>query len=104
MSVSPKPQPVISIENRPYYEGAQAGQFVLQRCERCKRYVFTPRDVCPHCLESSYLAWVQAAGTGRVHSWCIVHRPHHESFYAETPIVFAAISRSSTRGTSIFST
>lgn len=91
MDASPKPQPSISSSNRPYFEAARAGRLVIQRCGRCDRYIFTPRDVCPQCLDSSSLTWEAATGTGHVHSWCIVHRPHHESFYAETPIVFAAI-------------
>jgi uncharacterized OB-fold protein len=50
-----------------------AGQFELQRCDACRRHVFYPRLLCPHC-GSSALSWVAASGEGCVHSTTVTRR------------------------------
>lgn len=40
-----------------------AGQFRIQHCQDCKRHVFFPRNICPHCGEDT-LDWVAPKGTG----------------------------------------
>ena len=42
----PKPLPVITEENRTFWEGCQQEKFLLQYCERCQRYQFYPRLYC----------------------------------------------------------
>lgn len=58
-----------------FYESElKAGRFVIQRCQGCRRHVFYPRAICPHCAHSE-LEWLQPKGTGRVYSTTIVRRP-----------------------------
>jgi uncharacterized OB-fold protein len=49
------------------------GRFLIQRCDECRRHVFYPRVVCPHCGASS-LAWVAPKGSGTVYSTTTVRR------------------------------
>jgi len=49
------------------------GRFLIQRCTACKRHVFIPRVVCPHCM-SDALAWVEPRGTGTVYSTTTVRK------------------------------
>lgn len=86
-----KPLPTITDMNRPYFDGARLEILRLQRCRACNAVVFFPREACPKCLSTETLEWFDANGTGNVFSFCIVHRPHHEAFYEDLPIVFAAI-------------
>lgn len=49
------------------------GQFLLQLCDACKRYVFYPRQLCPHCGEG-LSHWMEASGRGVVYASTTVHR------------------------------
>lgn len=56
-----------------YQAALNEGRFIIQRCNDCKRHVFYPRVVCPHCGSDS-LAWVEPKGTGVVYSTTTVRR------------------------------
>jgi uncharacterized OB-fold protein len=49
------------------------GRLIVQQCRNCARHVFYPRMICPHCSGGS-LDWIEAAGTGVVHSTTVVAR------------------------------
>ncbi|MEP9347732.1 OB-fold domain-containing protein [Xanthobacter sp. KR7-225] len=88
-----KPAPRLSAINRPFWQACNDERLMLQRCAapQCRRFVFYPRACCPHCGGGA-LTWEQASGAGTVTTFTVVHRPHHESFYAEAPFVFAAVT------------
>jgi uncharacterized OB-fold protein len=88
-----KPQPRVSELTRPYWDGANNGKLMIQRCARpdCGRAVFYPRVCCPFC-KGSQLNWIEASGRGRIVSHTTVRRPHHDGFNSEAPYVFAAIA------------
>lgn len=57
-----------------YYEDSlRQGRFVIQRCTACRKHVFYPRVLCPHC-GSDQLEWVQPSGLGEVHAVTVVER------------------------------
>ncbi len=64
----PKPTP----ETRPYWDALRKHELHLQRCGACNEAYFYPRNFCPNCL-SSDVAWFQASGRGRLHTFTIVH-------------------------------
>lgn len=68
------PRPSVSVVNRRFWEAAGSGRLVIQECEGCGAVVFPPRVACPGCFGE--LEWVLAAGTGRVYSYGVVHRPN----------------------------
>jgi uncharacterized OB-fold protein len=53
----PSPEAGVSA---PFWESANAGQLVLQRCAACERFVWYPRALCPHC-GSGELTWTPSA-------------------------------------------
>ena len=81
--------PVPDAVTRPFWEGVAEGVLRLQRCAACGRHVFYPRAVCPFCM-STGLAWVEAGGSGRVHSFTVVHRAPAE-YRDEAPYVVALV-------------
>lgn len=87
-----KPQPRVTEVNRPFWDGANEGRLMLQRClaPACGKAVFYPRICCPFC-QGAELGWVKALGTGRILTHTTVHRTHHDGFNAEAPYVFAAV-------------
>ena len=56
-----------------YQAALNEGRFLIQRCKDCKKHVFYPRVVCPHCSGDS-LEWVEPRGTGVVYSTTTVRR------------------------------
>ena len=55
---------------RQFRAGLAAGEFKIQHCGGCGKYVFYPRALCNHC-GSPNLAWETASGDGTVYSTTI---------------------------------
>lgn len=88
---TPYPRPLVDADNRAMLEAWREGRLVVQRCAECGRAASYPRPLCPHCW-SERLGFEAASGRGRIVAWSLVHRPNHESFFAEAPIVLAEIA------------
>lgn len=73
-AAGPADQPPGSPAMAAYAAYLQAGQFRIQHCDDCRKHVFYPRVICPHCA-SDRLGWVEPAGTGTVYSTTVVRRP-----------------------------
>lgn len=56
-----------------YLDRLAAGRFEIQQCAACRRHVFYPRVLCPHC-GAGRLDWVAASGRGTVYSTTVVRR------------------------------
>jgi uncharacterized OB-fold protein len=56
-----------------YQKRLDDGAFMIQHCGDCRRHVFYPRELCPHCGGAA-LKWVAPAGTGTVHAVTTVRR------------------------------
>jgi len=56
-----------------HQQALAAGRFLIQRCTSCSRYVYYPREICPHC-GSATLEWQTPAGTGTVYAVTTVRR------------------------------
>ena len=87
------PRPHADADNQPMLDAWQEGKLLLQTCKSCANVIFYPRPMCPECW-SQELGWTQAAGSGRIVSFSLVHRPNHPSFNDEVPIVLAEIELS----------
>ena len=89
-SLPKKSLPKINKVDQPYWQGAAAGKLLLQKCKACGKLQFFPRVVCVDCF-SSDIDWVQAAGTGKVHSFTWVRVPRNPAFKDEVPICYCNI-------------
>ncbi|MGQ7279553.1 Zn-ribbon domain-containing OB-fold protein [Brevibacillus thermoruber] len=83
------PKPQIDNDSRPFWEAAQRGELLIQRCEACSQAIFYPRAICPHCF-SERVSWITASGRGRIYSYTVVHRAFGP-FAEETPFVVAIV-------------
>lgn len=81
----PKPTP----ETKPYWEAAKRRVLAIQRCGDCATHFFYPRPMCPSCL-SRNVHWIDAKGTGRLHTFVINHRPPRK-FPLPGPIVIGIV-------------
>jgi uncharacterized OB-fold protein len=65
MSTYAKPLPKPSPISRPFWEAAKRHELLLQRCEKCRRFIYYPRPLCPNCM-SDKLEWQRCSGLGKV--------------------------------------
>ena len=85
-----KPLPIPDPVTRPFWDSLKAHAVQLQRCDRCDRFIYYPRAVCPGCL-SDDLAWSPVSGRGVVHAFTIPHRHPNPAFGSGVPYVVALI-------------
>ena len=68
----PVPEP--SAVSAPFWEATRGHRLEMQRCQDCRRLIWYPRFVCPHCGGMT-LAWEPLSGRGVVHAVSVHHRP-----------------------------
>jgi uncharacterized protein len=81
--------PIPTPETQPYWDGAREGRLMLPWCEDCGKPHFHPRAICPHCGGAT-LAWREASGRGRLHTYVINHKPG-KGFEDRVPYVIAVV-------------
>lgn len=82
----PSPTP----ETQPYWDGLKDGRLRLQRCADCGKVRHYPRPVCDACW-SMAVDWVDAAGTGTVHSWTVTHYAFHPGLKGDLPYLLLTV-------------
>lgn len=82
----PLPQPTEL--SRPFWEAANEGRLVLQRCDACGSYRWTPQILCTHCLAEGF-AWQEVSGKGTLYSFTHVYRAPTAGF--EIPFLLAVV-------------
>ena len=82
----PKPTP----ETQHYWDGAKAGELLLQCCDDCAHVYFPPRPFCPKCA-SRKVSITKASGKGTLYSYVINHRPAAPGFTPPYAIAVVAL-------------
>ena len=86
-SAPKKSLPKINKIDAPYWQAAAGGRLVLQKCRACGKVQFFPRAVCVDCF-SGDLEWIDAKGTGKIHTFTWVRIPRNPAFKEEAPICY----------------
>ena len=84
------PLPVANADSLPYWNAARERRLLIRKCNACGALHFMPRHLCPACW-SDQLEWVEAKGTGSVHSFTIIRRAPMAAFAPRAPYVVALI-------------
>jgi uncharacterized OB-fold protein len=74
---APKPgriRPPMNQDVEWWWDGVQAGQLLIQKCEDCGALRHPPRPVCGECLSMKWGS-VPTSGEGTVHSYVVMHHP-----------------------------
>lgn len=85
---APKPTrmaPIVTPDSKSFWDAADRGEFVGQKCGDCGRFRFPPRPMCPHC-HSLNREEVKLSALGKVISWTMPRHPAPFGF-TEPPIV-----------------
>ena len=89
-----KPLPEITPVTQPFWEAAARGKLLLQRCQACGGYIWTPRPSCIEC-GSDQLQWTEVSGRGTIYSFTVIRqvagRGSSKAFEKEIPYVVAWI-------------
>ncbi len=85
----PLPHP-ITPEARPYWDGARDGKLMIPKCRACGKAFLYPRVLCPACA-SRDIAWIQASGRGRLHTFAIAYQILNKAFRVKTPVILAMV-------------
>ena len=73
-----------------FFDATAQGRLLLRRCSLCGRVRAPEIATCSGCLSESF-EWIDAAGTGHVESWIVVHgRPDADGTIPE-PRVLATV-------------
>ena len=81
-----KSLPKINKVDQPYWEGAAAGKLLLQKCKSCGKVQFFPRVACVDCFGE--MDWIEAKGTGKIHTFTLVRVPRNPAFKEDVPIYY----------------
>jgi uncharacterized OB-fold protein len=66
--------PIVTPDAKFFWDAADRGELVAQRCGECARFRFPPRPMCPHC-HSLKTEVVKLTGKGTVCSWILPRHP-----------------------------
>jgi uncharacterized OB-fold protein len=85
-----RPRPHRTPTSAPFWDGLDAGEVRLQRCDRCHAWIHYPRTRCPECL-SDALSWHVVSGRGQVHTFTVARQPTHPLFRDDFPQLLAVV-------------
>lgn len=74
-----KPLPEADESSQPFFTGALEGRLMLMKCSDCGAFRFPSRQHCDECLSPDF-SWEQAAGTGTVRTFGVMHQRYHPGF------------------------
>ena len=87
-----KPLPAITTEAKPFWDAAAEQKLMIQRCQECNAWVWTPRPACNEC-GSEKIEWTQMSGKGEVYSFTVIRqvvgRAASKAFEPDIPYVIA---------------
>src|SRR5436190_21819113 len=85
-----KPIPQPDDASRPFFEGAQRGELIIQRCTTCGAYLAPASRVCTECLSES-LEWSPVSGRATLFTFAIMYQRYHPGFFDEIPYNIAVV-------------
>lgn len=85
-----RPHPARSSDTAFFWEGAERGELLIQRCTGCQALRHPPGPGCPAC---GCLDWdtVASSGRGAVHTFAVHHHPPIPGFDYPLPIVLVEL-------------
>ncbi len=73
-----------------FRNGLAAGKLLIQNCGDCGKPNMWPRYACPHC-QSENLGWIESAGNGALHSFCVLRQGAPEGFEEDLPYAIGVV-------------
>ncbi|MEN1967166.1 Zn-ribbon domain-containing OB-fold protein [Lentibacillus sp. N15] len=67
------PKPIHDDESKPFWDGLNNNELLIQHCKSCDHNIFYPRSLCPNCF-SDQIHWCKSSGIGKIYSYTVVHQ------------------------------
>jgi uncharacterized protein len=83
------PAPLIDADSVGFWQATREGRIALCRCTACDTWLGRPLERCSNCGEPT--AFTNAAGTGTIYSYIVVHNPSVPAFAHLVPYVIALV-------------
>jgi uncharacterized OB-fold protein len=77
-------EPVLTEHNRGFWEGTQAGELRVQKCDACGFLRYPNAPWCPQCLNDTW-EWQRLSGRGTILSWMVFHQGYHPGWRGRLP-------------------
>jgi uncharacterized protein len=85
-----KPLPIITDDNRQYWEFCKKHELRMQKCHNCGYIRFPPGILCPRC-HSIDAGWVKLSGIGKIYSFVVYRISYHPSYADDIPYAVVVI-------------
>lgn len=82
--------PTTSPETEPFWQAANRGVFLLQRCPDCGKTQYHYRALCVHCM-SDRVEDMPSSGKGTVWTYSVVYRNNSPGYTEQVPYVVALV-------------
>jgi uncharacterized OB-fold protein len=82
--------PTMTPETQPFWDAANAGVFLLQKCPDCGSFQYYYRALCSHCW-SDRIEDYPSSGRGTVWTYSVVYRNNSPGYRDMTPYVVALV-------------
>ncbi len=87
----PKPIPVPSEFNKPFWDACNEERLLVQKCTACNRLQYPPAEKCGGCGASGKLVWHETSGRGRIQGYIVEHDTRQAALYPDQPYNLAII-------------
>src|SRR5262249_55751772 len=85
------PRRVTAVEDQPFWDALDTGNFVLARCA-CGVY-YARSQACLQCgTTASELTWMPVSGRATVRTFVVFNKPYHPYFKERIPYVVAVVA------------
>lgn len=74
-----------------FFAGAERGELVIPKCDRCGALCWYPERRCPHCGSGAF-TWTAVSGKGGLYSWAVVRRAFLPAFEELVPFVTGLVA------------
>ena len=94
----PKQSPIPNDLTKPFWDAANQGRLVVQRCNACtdRRGLnvlqFPPQATCAWCGSNTDLVWHQVSGRGVIKTYGVLHDAAQASLQPDQPLNMAVIA------------
>lgn len=87
----PRPTPATTPDTTWWFDAADDGRLLVQRCANCQALRHPPGPMCPACNSLEYDS-IEADGSGTIHSHITVHHPQVPGFDYPLPVVLVDLA------------
>jgi hypothetical protein len=84
------PYPVPEYGAEEYWNAANQERLVMQQCNACHKFRWTPAPVCTFCGDDQF-DWAPLSGKGKIVTWTVITHPIHPAAVNKVPYVVVIV-------------